>query len=165
MRFMTPAVLCAVFSCFASAETFDVHQEGFAFEPNEITVAPGDTVVWHWHSLSHTVTTGTNCTFDGILNQPLTSANPIVTWEVPLDFAGDLPYFCIPHCMMAGMSGVVHVVAPSVPGDLNDDGMVDGADLGELLGAWGTDDADADLDGSGLVDGADLGQLLGLWFA
>ncbi|MCA9284169.1 MAG: hypothetical protein KDA22_03070, partial [Phycisphaerales bacterium] len=47
--------------------------------------------------------------------------------------------------------------------DSNDDGVIDGADLGSLLGAWGTDACDFDLDGSGNVDGADLGLLLGLW--
>ncbi|MFO0875011.1 MAG: M12 family metallo-peptidase [Phycisphaerales bacterium] len=47
--------------------------------------------------------------------------------------------------------------------DLNGDGLVDGADLGLLLGAWGTNNALADLNGDGTVDGADLGLLLGDW--
>lgn len=45
--------------------------------------------------------------------------------------------------------------------DLNADGVVDGADLGLLLGAWGT--SGADLNGDGVTDGADLGVLLGAW--
>lgn len=49
-----------------------------------------------------------------------------------------------------------------VPGDLNGDGDVDAADLGILLGQWGTAGS-ADLDGSGSVDGADLAIFLGLW--
>jgi len=48
-------------------------------------------------------------------------------------------------------------------GDLNGDDVVDGADLGRLLGAWGTADAAADLNDDGVVDGADLGALLGNW--
>lgn len=48
------------------------------------------------------------------------------------------------------------------PADVNDDGTVDGADLGILLGQWGTIGS-ADLNGSGMVDGADLGILLGDW--
>jgi hypothetical protein len=48
-------------------------------------------------------------------------------------------------------------------GDLNEDGMVDGADLGILLGAWGTDNSTADLNDDGNVDGADLGIMLGEW--
>ena len=47
-------------------------------------------------------------------------------------------------------------------GDLNNDGVVDGTDLGLLLGSWGRSGA-ADLDESGTVDGTDLGLLLGAW--
>ncbi|HMN97215.1 MAG TPA: CotH kinase family protein [Phycisphaerales bacterium] len=54
-----------------------------------------------------------------------------------------------------------------VPGDLNGDGIVDGADLGILLGSWGPcaecADCPADLNGDCAVDGADLGVLLGAW--
>jgi hypothetical protein len=55
------------------------------------------------------------------------------------------------------------VGVPAISGDLNGDRAVNGADLGLLLGAWGTSLALADLDGSGSVDGADLGLLLGAW--
>jgi len=48
-------------------------------------------------------------------------------------------------------------------GDLTGDSTVDGADLGILLGAWGSADASADLNADGVVDGADLGILLGAW--
>jgi len=53
----------------------------------------------------------------------------------------------------------------SVPGDLNGDGVVDGADLGLLLSLWGTSDSLADLNGDGTIDGADLGLLLANWTA
>jgi hypothetical protein len=53
------------------------------------------------------------------------------------------------------------------PGDINCDGVVDGADLLLLLSAWGEctdpDDCPADLDGDGVVDGADLLILLANW--
>ncbi len=52
--------------------------------------------------------------------------------------------------------------APPCVGDINGDGMVDGADLGLLLFAWGTPGA-ADLNGDGTIDGADLGLLLNAW--
>ncbi len=51
-------------------------------------------------------------------------------------------------------------VAPT--GDLNGDGIVDGADLGILLNNWGGD-GPGDLNGDGIVDGADLGILLNNW--
>lgn len=51
--------------------------------------------------------------------------------------------------------------------DFNNDGKVDGADLGLLLLAWGTDDCQYDLNGDGIVngtiDGGDLGILLLAW--
>jgi hypothetical protein len=57
------------------------------------------------------------------------------------------------------------VVENLQPADLNADGVVNGADLGLLLGAWGPVGAcaGADLNGDGVVDGADLGLLLGAW--
>jgi hypothetical protein len=51
--------------------------------------------------------------------------------------------------------------------DLDGDGLVDGADLGILLAAWGPcpqpTDCLEDQNGDGLVDGADLGVLLAAW--
>ncbi len=58
-------------------------------------------------------------------------------------------------------------IATADPCDINGDGVINGADLGAMLGAWGacTDPADcpADLNGDGVVSGADLGLLLGCW--
>ena len=48
------------------------------------------------------------------------------------------------------------------PADLNGDGVVNGADLGQLLGNWGQPGA-TDLNGDGTTNGADLGFLLGHW--
>ena len=47
-------------------------------------------------------------------------------------------------------------------GDLNGDGVIDGADLATLLSQFGGAGS-ADLDDSGVVDGADLAQLLAAW--
>jgi choice-of-anchor B domain-containing protein len=51
--------------------------------------------------------------------------------------------------------------APGLPADLNGDGVVDTADLGILIGAFGTSDPAADINGDGIVDTADLGILIG----
>jgi hypothetical protein len=50
-----------------------------------------------------------------------------------------------------------------IPGDLNNDQIVDGADLGILLSLWESADEIADLNDDGTVDGADLGILLSNW--
>jgi hypothetical protein len=49
-----------------------------------------------------------------------------------------------------------------VAGDFNGDSIVDGADLGILLGNWGQPGI-TDMNGDGNTDGADLGALLGAW--
>lgn len=50
------------------------------------------------------------------------------------------------------------------PADLNNDGIIDGADLGLLLSAWGRCPAcPADFNGDGMVDGEELGVLLAAW--
>jgi formylglycine-generating enzyme required for sulfatase activity len=56
--------------------------------------------------------------------------------------------------------------AQSCVGDLNDDGVINGADLGLLLNAWGScSTCAADLDNDEAVDGQDLGVLLNNWEA
>ncbi|MFO0874661.1 MAG: hypothetical protein U0575_11925 [Phycisphaerales bacterium] len=54
--------------------------------------------------------------------------------------------------------------ASACSGDLGGDGVVDGADLGQLLGNWGGSGV-GDIDGDGTVNGSDLGLLLGSWGA
>jgi hypothetical protein len=46
--------------------------------------------------------------------------------------------------------------------DINGDGIVDGGDLGLMLGNW-NQPGNTDLNQDGITDGADLGQLLGAW--
>ncbi len=50
---------------------------------------------------------------------------------------------------------------PNPTGDLNADGVVNGADLALMLSSWGT--AGADINGDGLTDGNDLTLLLSNW--
>jgi hypothetical protein len=61
-----------------------------------------------------------------------------------------------------GGSGVLSISCgtPCAP-DLNADGLVDGSDLGVLLGGWGS--PAGDLDANGTTDGGDLGIMLGAW--
>lgn len=84
-----------------------------------------------------------------------------------VDVQGTLGYL---YFTPGGGSGVNNVnifvsifLSSSVYEDLNEDGTVDGADLGLLLGAWETTDTVADLNNSGFVDGGDLGVLLASW--
>ena len=51
-------------------------------------------------------------------------------------------------------------------GDITENGVIDGGDLGILLALWGTDgktNPNADINNDGTIDGADLGLILGYW--
>ena len=88
--------------------------------------------------------------------------------------AGQLPLDCVQSMNQfhvaavntpknyAGATGTVNA-CPPCPGDLDGNGVVDGADIGAMLAAWGSADLDADLNTDNVVDGADLGMLLGSW--
>lgn len=54
--------------------------------------------------------------------------------------------------------------SPACTGDLDGNGFVDGADLGNLLAAWGQcPGCAADMNDDGFVSGIDLGVMLGAW--
>jgi hypothetical protein len=50
----------------------------------------------------------------------------------------------------------------SRPADLNGDGVVNGTDLGRMLGGWGQP-GPTDLNGDGVTNGTDMGLMLGDW--
>jgi hypothetical protein len=64
-----------------------------------------------------------------------------------------------------GPQSAYHLSIMVSPYDLTGDGLVDGADLGMLLGQWNNPNPPPmyDFTYDGVVDGADLGSLLGAW--
>jgi formylglycine-generating enzyme required for sulfatase activity len=64
---------------------------------------------------------------------------------------------------MAVLLATASAFGEGCPGDLDTNGMADGADLGILLSSWGASGGTADIDQDGVVDGADLGILLSSW--
>ena len=103
---------------------------------------------------------------------PVTAPSPLV--NQPFDLPTVLPAGSTAHLVMNGTfsDGTSTTSASStlaatgtrapVTGDLNGDGVVNGADLGLLLSGWGQPGI-ADLNGDGTVNGADLGLLLSNW--
>ena len=92
-----------------------VEQIGTTFVPADITVQPGDTIMWNWSLGNHTVTSGTPCTPDGLFfDEVLDSVNPQVSFVVPDDGTTFIPYFCIPHCLIA-MTGTITVESVGIP--------------------------------------------------
>jgi hypothetical protein len=102
------------------------------------------------------------------------------TWiEATIDYVGARPADCNANGLLDGCeiaagyspdsnnNGVVDTCEGLIlpcPSDFDQDGEVDGADLGILLGAWGVaGQPGIDLDSDGRISGADLGILLGDW--
>ena len=56
-------------------------------------------------------------------------------------------------------------VVPACKADFNEDGGVDGSDVGAFFAAWEAGDADADVNADGGVDGADAEAFFALWEA
>ena len=90
---------------------------------------------------------------------PLASIPGLVSAAVPV-----IRTTPTPSATSAG-SVTAAVKVPSNPcrmGDLDCNGIVDGADLGTMLSNWGNPGA-TDLDGNGVTNGADLGIQLAQW--
>jgi len=91
-------------------ETFNVSVDGSTFTPSILDVRRGDTIIWTRNGGNHTVTSGDNCTADGIyFDAPLNVNNPVFTWVVPTDASSNIPYFCVPHCNF-GQEGEINVI-------------------------------------------------------
>jgi len=76
--------------------TVDVTIEGFAFNPETITIKKGTTVIWTQRdSVKHTVTSDT-----GIFESNLLSEGQ--TYSYTFNKAGTFDYHCRPHSSMIG---------------------------------------------------------------
>jgi hypothetical protein len=119
-----------------------------SFSPS-VAVNPAlcPTGTWIEASLSYTAAAPSDCNANGILD-----ACEIAGGSTPDANGNGRPDSCD-----AGFG--------SCTGDLVADGIVNGADLGELLAAWGpaSANASADINRDGFVNGADLGELLVNW--
>ena len=74
--------------------------------------------------------------------------------------------FSLLACMfLAASPAGAQVPTPPCASDLTDDGVVDAADLGEVLNAWGPcgKSCSADIDGDGAVTGEDMAAVLNSW--
>ena len=82
------------------------------FSPKDIVIEYGDTVVWFSAGgVSHTSTSGTGCTSDGLWGSPFLVAGEsysVVFDSTGVDSVGVIPYYCIPHCFI-NMTGTVTI--------------------------------------------------------
>ena len=99
----------------AQAEEYEIRIDNFAFDPNNITIALGDTVTWtNYDSSKHTVTED-NGEFD---SEDLDTEDSF-SWT--FDVAGNYSYHCGRH---SSMTGVVNV-EDEEPVDTDGDGVPD----------------------------------------
>jgi plastocyanin len=100
----TPAPAPGADASQAASQTVTLSVKDFAFNPKELTIAPGTTVIWHNEdAATHTVTSDTGL-FDG--NLPRED-----DFQFTFSRPGTYPYYCKPHGGVGGqgMSGVITV--------------------------------------------------------
>ena len=91
------------------AATVEVNMtSGLRFDPSAVTINAGDTVRWTNTGGTHTTTSGTSCTADGLWDSPVLFSGQ--TFERTFTTGGTFPYFCdvSNHCQL-GMQGTITV--------------------------------------------------------
>ena len=134
-------------------ETYYVMQKGSTFSPSDLDAMTGDTIIWQWSSGNHTVTSGADCTADGIFDAPLNDTDNSFEWVVPNDSSSIVKYFCQPHCNF-GMIGVISVLDGAGP-DADGDGWEDDVDNCPNTANPGQEDCDEDGVGDACDDDVD----------
>ena len=125
-----------------TSETFYVDVLSLTFSPDYLEVNTGDTIIWQLVSGYHTVTSGDNCTSDGLFDAPMDSNNPTFEWVVPDEAPASIPYNCVPHCF-AGMVGEI-IVLNAAGADSDGDGWEDDEDNCPDIPNTGQEDCDGD---------------------
>ena len=123
-----------------------IMQVDMTFDPASIEVAIGDTIQWVWTDGSHTTTSGSDCTPDGIwFDSPLDKGNQYFEWTVPDDAPSNIDYLCDiwTHCEDYNMVGVL-IVTDGGQTDSDGDGVYDGDDNCPDTPNPGQEDCDGD---------------------
>lgn len=106
---------------------------------------------------------------DALDSVPIWQGTTFESFSVSFPYANGSVLLLSTHSLGAQEADWAHwinvLIHESVDADLNNDGAINGADLGVLLAAWGPCGArcPADLDCNGTIDGGDLGILLAGW--
>jgi plastocyanin len=98
----------------ATATTFNVTVGPggmLVFDPESVTINPGDQVKWTWDSGGHSTTSGSPGMPNGIWDSGIHNGG--ATFTRTFNSAGTFPYYCIPHGGCCGMVGTVTVVNAS----------------------------------------------------
>lgn len=116
---MRPHVILAVMAVLSAAAVpsragqVRVDVSNIQFTPATVTINHGDHVVWVWLNGTHSATSGSACTGDGIFNSALATTAAGVSFSWKSGTQSGVPYFCIQHCDL-GMTGQINF-GTSVP--------------------------------------------------
>jgi plastocyanin len=97
----------------AATVTVTVGSGGPVFTPSSVTIQPGDTVRWTWSTSGHSSTSGTPGVPDGLWDSGILSQG--ATFTHTFNTVGSFPYYCTPHGLCCGMTGMVTVTNPTGP--------------------------------------------------
>lgn len=140
-----------------------VETNGYAFDPANVNVQPGDVVMWNNTGGTHDVVFGTDCMASGEFSEPLTPTSPLAFYIVPGDHPGGvIDYFCTPHCGW-GMTGTITIegAGNDCPADVDGSGVVSVDDLLAVIASYNsTCDCAEDINDDGVVNVEDILEVL-----
>jgi thermitase len=97
------------------------------------------------------------------VNPNLSPAQVENAMKTTADDMGTAGYDTLTGWGMIDAAKAVQSIRPTCKSDYNRDFVVDGTDLGALLGGWGSNNSNLDLNQDNTIDGNDLGILLSQW--
>jgi subtilisin family serine protease len=97
------------------------------------------------------------------VNPNLSPAQVENAMKTTADDMGTAGYDTLTGWGMIDAAKAVQSIRPTCKSDYNRDFVVDGTDLGALLGGWGFNNSNLDLNQDNMIDGNDLGILLSQW--
>ena len=167
-----PGIAGATYAGISGSSSVCISDSGVVVFANAFNLgAANNTAIFAWDEVTglrviaksgDTNFTGTACNQLTLIGGTGVSGNGINTG---LNAAGQLVIRAGDSVNSINTIAKIDLGSTPCPADLTGDGVVNGADLAALLGAWGpcSGSCPADLTGDGVVNGADLAALLGAW--
>jgi len=167
-----PGISGATYAGISGSSSVCISDSGVVVFANAFNLgAANNTAIFAWDEVTglrviaksgDTNFTGTACNQLTLIGGTGVSGNGINTG---LNAAGQLVIRAGDSVNSINTIAKIDLGSTPCPADLTGDGVVNGADLAALLGAWGpcSGSCPADLTGDGVVNGADLAALLGAW--
>lgn len=167
-----PGIPGATYANIAGSSSLCISDSGVVVFANSFNLgAANNTAIFAWDEVSglrviaksgDTNFTGTACNQLTLFGGTGVTGNGI---NSALNAAGQLVLRAGDSVNSINTIAKIDLGSTPCPADLTGDGVVNGADLAALLGAWDpcSGSCPADLTGDGVVNGADLAALLGAW--